>query len=526
MKQFKLTKAAKVLLSLLLIVIVVGAAVFGLKTGLIKKDGKKSGGGNTVADSTVDDAGNKIGGDKNDDTFDVSLDEWIGYKSIIDANGGYQTADGSIFDQLGIKVNISVINDAAQSSNAFIRGDLDAAGYTVNRTAFLSSKFKKAGKEIVFPFITNYSNGADGIIAKSDIKSINDLVGKKIGVPQFSESQTLVIWAVNNSNLPDKDKKKIIDDLIMFETADETAKAFFAGQIDVAATWEPYLTQAENMTDSHILFSTATSSSLIVSGIIVDKEYAESHRDVIDKFIQGTLMAADTYTTEFDTIKEVMPMFSTMSEKNIIGMTEGATLTTWKDNDNLLKDTAPKVYKQMCDIWATVGEDVNSELGDTLFDNTYIADIADNFSATDVSTKKEAKVTKENEEKVVDTQALLSGTASVIFDKNTAIFTDPSAASAELDKFIETAKILDGAIIEIAGNTDPNPDTDPDDKYNKSLSYDRANAVANYFIMNGIDAKRIHVVGNGSKNPIVDNDTDEHKAMNRRTDVSFKILEQ
>ena len=68
------------------------------------------------------------------------------WKSIIDANGGLTTQSGSIYDKLGVKVNINVINDATQSSNALIKGDLNAAGYTINRTAFLSKKFTDAGK--------------------------------------------------------------------------------------------------------------------------------------------------------------------------------------------------------------------------------------------------------------------------------------------------------------------------------------------------------------------------------------------
>lgn len=111
------------------------------------------------------------------------------------------------------------------------------------------------------------------------------------------------------------------------------------------------------------------------------------------------------------------------------------------------------------------------------------------------------------------------------FIKNTAKFSDSESASAELDKFIDIAKILDGAIIEIAGNTDPNPNSDPKDEYNIKLSKQRAEAVKQYFIMNGISADRIVTVGNGSSNPVVDNDTEEHRAMNRRTDVSFKIIE-
>ena len=44
--------------------------------------------------------------------------------------------------------------------------------------------------------------------------------------------------------------------------------------------------------------------------------------------------------------------------------------------------------------------------------------------------------------------------------------------------------------------------------------------------MNGISADRIVTVGNGSSNPVVENDIEERRAMNRRTDVSFKIIEQ
>ena len=98
--------------------------------------------------------------------------------------------------------------------------------------------------------------------------------------------------------------------------------------------------------------------------------------------------------------------------------------------------------------------------------------------------------------------------------------------SATLDEFIAVAKVLDGAIIEIAGNTDPNPASDPTDEYNIKLSHQRAEAVKQYFVMSGISPDRIVTIGNGSNNPIVENDTEEHRAMNRRTDVSFKIIEQ
>ncbi len=267
-------------------------------------------------------------------------------------------------------------------------------------------------------------------------------------------------------------------------------------------------------------------SSLVMDGILFNKEFAENNSEVVNKFIQGALEASDLYETDMTTIKNVMPMFSTASEQDIKDNCASAKLTTWKDNKNLLNDTAKTIFNNMCVVWNSIGEETNDDLVNTLFDDSYISAIEGNCDTSTVSKTETATVTEENTQEVIDTQSLIKGTASVTFEKNTAKFTDSKAASEELNQFIEIAKVLDGTIIEIAGNTDPNPDTDPNDEYNTKLSQQRAEAVKNYFIMNGISADRIVSVGNGSKNPVVENDTEEHKAMNRRTDVSFKIIEQ
>lgn len=528
MGRFRLTKAAKILL-MIVIIAILGVGAFALtKTGIVKSN--KNNGSNTETsvdkDKTKPNKNNKPSSSNqntssDDATINLSLDEWIGWKPIIDGVAlGY-------YDAEGIDVNINVINDATQSSNALIKGDLNAAGYTINRTAFLSNKFTEAGVDVVMPYVTNYSNGGDGIIAKSNIQSVNDLVNAKIAVPEFSEAETLVAWFVDKSDLSQEDKDKIMDNLIMFATPDEAAKAFFAGQVDVAATWEPYLTQAQNMTDCHILFDTSSSSNLIMDGIVFRKDFVEAHPDVVEKFIRATLKASENYTTEFDAIRSVMPMFSTSSDDEIISNAGSAKLTTWKDNKDILNGTAKTIYTDMCDIWKSLGEAVNRDIVDSVFDDTYIEAIANDFSSTETSIGNDKTVvTEDNKQSVLDTQALLTKSASVNFIINTSKFSEPDVASQTLNEFIEIAKVLDGTIIEIAGNTDPNPGSDPTDEYNRKLSEQRAEAVKKYFVMNGIDANRIVTVGNGSSNPVAPNDTEENKAKNRRTDVSFKIIEQ
>lgn len=526
-KRYTIALPAKILILLVIVGLLFGGVYKALKSGVVKASDKT----NKVLGITVNDTdedGNILNTDKGNDTstINLSLDEWIGWKPIIDANGGLSTQSGSIYDQLGIKVNISIINDATQSSNAIIAKSLDAAGYTINRTAFLSSKFKDAGLDVIMPYITNFSNGGDGIIAKSNINTVNDLVGAKIGVPQFSEAHSLVVWFVNQSNLSDADKATIIDNLVMFATPDECAKAFFAGQIDVAATWEPYLTQAQNMSDAHVFFSTASSSSLIMDGILFNKDFAEANPEVVQKFIDGALQASSQYDTNMSTIKTVMPMFATASDDDVKSNCASAKLMTYADNLSMFKGTARDIYTSMCGVWESIGETVDKDLVNTLYDDTYIKALGDKYDATALTkTDANVTVTESNKDEVLNTEAMLTRSATVNFIKSTAKFSDSAEATATLDDFIATAKILDGTIIEIAGNTDPNPNSDPDDTYNKMLSQQRAETVKQYFILNGISADRIVTVGNGSSNPMFPNDTEEHRAMNRRTDVSFKSIE-
>lgn len=536
-KRFRLTKTAKIMIFVVIIALLGGGVFAGLKTGLVKTNSRadqkvevsSSDTDNKVSVSTENDTTDANNKSDNTNVINLSLDEWVGYATILQANGGLTTQPGSIYDKLGIKVNINIINDATQSSNALIKGELDGAGYTINRLAFLSSKFSNAKIDVVMPYITNYSNGGDGIIALSSINTIEDLVDARIGVPQFSESQAMIVWFVNQSNLSQEDKDKIISNLILFETPDEAAKAFFAGKIDVAGTWQPYLTQVENMTNSHILFSTANSTKLIMSGVIFRDDFAKANPELVSKFIDGTLQAIDSYDKELDVLRNSMPMFNGMSDEDIVGMTMDAALATWNNNMDIFKEDAKTIYSNMCDVWTSIGEVADDSNVDKIFDVTYMESLKEKYETSIVNNTSDNEVkvavTEDDKQEILDTTALLTKSASVNFIINTAKFTDTAEASQALNDFIDVAKMLDGTIIQIEGNTDPNPNTDPTDEANIMLSKQRAETVKQYFIANGISPDRIIVVGNGSSNPIVENDTEEHRAMNRRTDVSFKCIE-
>ena len=453
---------------------------------------------------------------KNEDvgTVKISLDEWIGWQSLIDANGGLKTSPDSINAKNGINVEYKVINDATDSSSALIAGELDGAGYTVNRYAFLQEKFDNAGVKVVMPFITNFSNGGDGIIARADIKSVNDLVGKRVGVPKFSEAQTLVEWLLNNSSLTEEEQTQIRNDMVFFETADDAAKAFFAGQVDAAATWEPYLTDAASSTESRVLFDTSMSTNLILDGIVFNKDFVDKNGEWIKLWILGALEAAYMYKNEFSNIKQ-MPMFELMDEQDIVAMADGADLATCSQNVKLLSDSAVQMYADMAEVWLTIGENAYPEKAQEAFTDKFVQELLEKYPDEGNGNKS---FNDDEKTKVMESpEALLSYRSDIKFDLNKAVVKEES--KEELDNFVEVAKILDGVYIQIEGNAALRAEGVSDEEI-IHFSEERAQAVADYFVSKGIDANRFIVIGNGdmkyldSKNPA--------SPVNRRTEIFFK----
>lgn len=529
MKRKKLTTAGRVVIFVLVLAIIAGlggAAYYFLGDKISGgKDSPKNPVSSTSPSSGVTTTApvqpsSNTGTDVSSEVINLSLDEWVGWKPIIDANQGLTTQPGSIFDKLGIKVNINIINDATASSNALITGELNAAGYTTNRAAFLSGKFKEAGLDVVMPVFTNYSAGGDGIVAKNGINTVNDLIGKKIGVPRFSEAQTLVAWFVNKSDLSDAEKSNIIDNMILFEDASEAGEAFFAGQLDVAATWEPYLSYADSDPNAHIMFSTKASKSLIMDGIMFRSDFANAHPDVVTNFIDGVIQANEMYTTEFNYIREVMPMFAGVSDDEIKEQCSGAELMGYAENKEVLDATAPSVFSDMCDIWESLGETVNRKSAMTLFNNQYLLPLASKYSSAPTKTES-VELTEDQKKDIIDYEALLTKSMTVEFVADMAQFKNPDEAYAIMDEFVSIANTLDGAIIQVEGNINARNDTES----GTALSAERAKAVAKYFIACGIDPNRIITVGNGNHKMLADPSSSD-AYLNRRTDVFFKIIEE
>jgi outer membrane protein OmpA-like peptidoglycan-associated protein/tetratricopeptide (TPR) repeat protein len=105
---------------------------------------------------------------------------------------------------------------------------------------------------------------------------------------------------------------------------------------------------------------------------------------------------------------------------------------------------------------------------------------------------------------------------NIFFDTNK--FDLKPESVAELQKLVDFLNVNPTLKIEISGHTD----NVGNDELNQTLSENRAKAVYQYLVQNGINASRLQYKGYGKTQPIATNDTDEGRSKNRRTE--FKII--
>jgi outer membrane protein OmpA-like peptidoglycan-associated protein len=112
--------------------------------------------------------------------------------------------------------------------------------------------------------------------------------------------------------------------------------------------------------------------------------------------------------------------------------------------------------------------------------------------------------------------------SNVIPDKESVRFEyDHSTLAAEemrkLDSLIHRIEGAKQMHVRVEGHTDSKGSA----TYNKNLSTKRAKAVGNYLIQHGIQPSKISIKGFGEDLPLEPNDTEEHRAKNRRADLIY-----
>jgi len=118
-----------------------------------------------------------------------------------------------------------------------------------------------------------------------------------------------------------------------------------------------------------------------------------------------------------------------------------------------------------------------------------------------------------------DKTATAKGTKQITLNFATGSYTLDDQNKTVIDREVTgLAQAFEGARVRVEGNTDNVGNS----ASNKALSQARAQSVVNYLVSEyKFDRNKFIVVGNGQDKPVADNNSEDGRARNRRTDVNF-----
>jgi NitT/TauT family transport system substrate-binding protein len=275
--------------------------------------------------------------------FKITINSWIGFAPL------YIAQERGLFEKEGIKVELVRIEDTGARKSAMIANQVDAYGASVDGVALDVAQGMPG--HIVMAF--DQSNGSDGIIAKTDIRTISDLKGRTVAVQPGLTGHFLLMYVLARNGLNYKDVN--ITDM----DSDKAGAAFAAKQVDVAVTWEPWLSQAQEK-GGHKLVTSAELPGVIVDTLCVTEKAHAEKSDHIKAVIRAWFAALDYMKSHKSDATQIMAKSYGLTEQQVGEYLSGIKLLGNEENKAYL-GTVDKpgqvfeIYTMANDIWKANG---------------------------------------------------------------------------------------------------------------------------------------------------------------------------
>jgi ABC-type nitrate/sulfonate/bicarbonate transport system substrate-binding protein len=235
----------------------------------------------------------------------------IGYSSISGAYVGIWVAhDAGFFAREGLDDQIILIPNGTQLAQVTVAGEVDVAslgGAAAISAALSGADFKVIGNNVNKLIFSMYG--------RPDIKRVEDLKGKKIGITRIGTSADISArYALRQHNLdPQKD---VI--LLQLGAVSSIAAALRAGSIDAGMVSPPTLFLMEKLgfkelasiTDMNLAFP---NPAMIVLGDIIRKK-----PDLIDRFIRAYVRGVHRARTDREFTIKSYAKYTTVQDRAIL----------------------------------------------------------------------------------------------------------------------------------------------------------------------------------------------------------------
>ncbi len=469
------------------------------------------------------------------------INVWPGWAPIIVANNGLEPNDQSLFTQFGFYVKLTIVDDPVKNRDLYASGQTPIMWATLDMIALFAPELAKDSRTIPnVPMQVDFSAGGDGVVARGDIRSINDLrmvngVKKRVVVAQNSPSHYFIMSLLLDAKIDPADVK-----FSWAADAPAAAKIFVQDKAaDAFVGFSPDIYTIADMDKStHLVLSTASANRRIADVWAARNDFVKDHPEIVQGLVQGILEGVELVRKNPElAAQQLSKAYGLPLEdcKAMVGKDGGiatgdAHLVNYRENSNFFFEPMNPanfeiIYTSAAGIYKMLGA-IDSIVPASQVKYTKALDsLREKFKdSRDLSqpmfrpgmafTTLEAPVNQ-----------IISRSVNFTFKPNSAeLDTDyDSNIPLYLDEIGKLAGGFGNAYVVVEGNTDASRrGVVPEDLVIK-FSYDRADAVKKAILAKyQFNPDQFKVVGNGWKNPLP-NSTDptnaEHNKANRRVEV-------
>lgn len=211
----------------------------------------------------------------------VGISPWPGYEPLALA------AEKQFYDNAQIR--IVRFATPTESYRALRDGIIDVAAFTADEVFHYA---EVRDKPRIF-LVLDISNGADAIVANKDIKTLNDLKGKRLGV----EGSALGDYVINRS-LDFSKGLQLSDITLKHVEINEQERAFKNDEIDAAVTYEPSKSLLINA-GAHVLFDSSQIPYEIVDVLVTNEVTIIERADQLKELSRGWFKAMEYINSNY-----------------------------------------------------------------------------------------------------------------------------------------------------------------------------------------------------------------------------------
>lgn len=201
----------------------------------------------------------------------ISSHHWIGYETLFLANQ---------FGWFDSTIILNETKNATQSIKDLQNGLSDGAALTLDEVLLA----RDLGIDLTIVLVFNISAGADVLMVRNDIKTLQDLKSKKIGVESGALGSLMLTKILTKANL-DLDDVEVID-----LTIDLHEKAFINQEVDCVITYEPIASKIANI-GGYKIFDSKEIPDTIFDVLAIKSDILGKNQDIVKKFIHSHFKA-------------------------------------------------------------------------------------------------------------------------------------------------------------------------------------------------------------------------------------------